>query len=406
MMFRNAPRRGGRTVAAICSAAAMLLTGCGFTGIYDIPLPGGADVGANPIEMKIHFRDVLDLVPQTHVKINEVAVGRVEEINLAKDSWNAEVTILLNRNTNMPGNALANIKMSSLLGEKYVELVHPPEGSARGKLDNGSVIPVSRTNRNVEIEEVLGALSMLLNGGGVEQLNTITKELNNVYQGAGGTRELKAVLHNSNTLVKGLDGQTSSIDRALNGLNRLSKVLREDKEIVAKALDDLSPGMKVLIEQRKDLVRSFESLSKLSEVATDVMNKSKGDFIDNLESLRPILKHLADSGSDLPKSLELLVSFPFADSAVDIVKGDYANLFARIDLDIQAIIDNFRRNKGHPTPGLPILKELPMEEGEPLDPNQVLPHLPFANPNLPAGSPSLDGSGAGQLIEGLTGGGR
>src|SRR5205823_4925954 len=105
------------------------------------------------------------------VKVNEVPIGRVDKIGLAKDGWTAEVTMLLNGDVKLPANALARIRQSSLLGEKYIELSPPAESSA-GKLADGALIPVDRTNRNTEVEEVLGALSMLLNGGGVDQLNT------------------------------------------------------------------------------------------------------------------------------------------------------------------------------------------------------------------------------------------
>lgn len=388
-----------RALIALLATLALAATGCSsFTGIYDLPLPGGADLGEDPIRVKIQFRDVLDLVPQTHVKVNEVPVGRVEKIDLADDGWHAEVTVLLRRDADMPANSLANIKQSSLLGEKYIDLVHPPRGTARGELTDGSVIPLSRTNRNVEVEEILGALSMLLNGGGIEQVNTITKELNKTL--TGNEPEIKALLHNANTLVRGLNGQTDDIDRALHSLNRLSKTLRKDKHVVAKALDDLSPGMKVLVDQRKDLTRMLKSLRKLSEVATDTLQRSQDDLIDNLESLRPILQNLADA-EDLPQSLELLVSFPFSDGAVEGAKGDYLNLFARVSLDLEEIVKNFRRNRGHPMPGLPIVKDLPMAEGELLDPNQLpLPDLevPQILPEIP-----MDGSGPRRLIESLTG---
>lgn len=385
--------RARRALAAAVTSAALLLSGCGsFTGIYDLPLPGGADVGDDPIEMKVQFRDVLDLVPQTHVKVNEVAVGRVDKVELAKDGWHAEVTILLNRSAKMPENSLANIKQSSLLGEKYIELVHPPKGTARGKLDNGSVIPLSRTNRNVEIEEILGALSMLLNGGGIEQINTITKELNKTF--TGNEQEIKALLRNASTLAQGLNGQTDDIDRALHSLNRLAKTLRKDKEIVSRALDDLSPGMKVLVNQRKDFTRMLTSLRNLSSVATDVMNKSKKDTIQNLNYLRPLLTNLAKS-KDLGESLELLVSFPFADSAVESVRGDYFNLaVARFNFNVEEILGNFQRNNGHPLPGLPIVKDLPLTP----------PQTPLPATEVPQGLP-LDGSGAADLVGSLLGGG-
>ena len=388
-----------RVLTALLTTVALLVTGCGsFTSIYDLPLPGGADLGDDPIEVKIQFRDVLDLVPQTHVKINEVTVGRVEKVDLADDGWHAEVTVLLRRDADMPANALANIKQSSLLGEKYIDLAHPPQGTARGKLTDGSGIPLSRTNRNVEVEEILGALSMLLNGGGIEQVNNITKELNKTL--TGNEPEIKALLRNANTLMRGLNGQTDDIDTALHSLNRLSKTLRKDKQVVAKALDDLPPGMQVLVDQRKDLTRMLKSLRKLSTVATDTLEKSQRDFIDNLDSLRPILQNLADA-KDLPEALELLVSFPFSDAAVDGAKGDYFNLFARVSLDLEEIVKNFRRNRGHPMPGLPIVKDLPMEEGELLDPNQ----LPLPDVEVPQLLPTLpiDGSGPRKLIEELTG---
>ena len=50
--------------------------------MYDLPLPGGADVGAHPYTVTAQFTDVLDLVPQAAVKVNDVAVGRVQSITL------------------------------------------------------------------------------------------------------------------------------------------------------------------------------------------------------------------------------------------------------------------------------------------------------------------------------------
>ena len=71
----------------LASAGVLTLTACSFEGIYDLPMPGGADLGDHPYTVKAQFRDVLDLVPQSGVKVNEVPVGRVEAITLAPDGW-------------------------------------------------------------------------------------------------------------------------------------------------------------------------------------------------------------------------------------------------------------------------------------------------------------------------------
>ena len=42
----------------------LLLGGCGFSP-YQLPLPGGADLGDEPYTVEIQFRDVLDLVPKS-----------------------------------------------------------------------------------------------------------------------------------------------------------------------------------------------------------------------------------------------------------------------------------------------------------------------------------------------------
>lgn len=392
-----------KAVVAGCASAAVLLSGCGFTGIYDIPLPGGADIGDDPIEMKVQFRDALDLVPQSGVKIKEVAVGRVEKIELAPNGWNAEVTMLVNRDVNLPANSLANLKQSSLLGEKYIELAPPPKGSEQGKLTDGAVIPVSRTNRNVEVEEVLGALSMLLNGGGVAQLNTITKELNKAT--SGNEAEVKALFRNSEALVRNLDSQSANISRALDGLNRLSASLNSQKDKIVGAIEPIGDGAAALEAQRGQLVKMLTALRSLSAVAVDTMNKSQEDFVANLKALLPTLRKLEEAGSDLPKALELLVTFPFADSAVPMIKGDYANLYSTINLDLEEIAKTFGRHRGNPFDGLPVLKELPIGEDQPVDPSLILPVPGSDSPALPSGStrsPSL--TGAAGIFNVLAGG--
>lgn len=389
-----------KALIALGTSAMLMLSGCGFTGIYDLPLPGGADIGSDPIELKVHFRDALDLVPQSGVKINEVAVGRVDRIALAPDGWNAEVTLLVNRNVDLPANTLANLKQSSLLGEKYIELAPPPKGTAQGKISDGMLIPLARTNRNVEIEEVLGALSMLLNGGGVAQLNTITKELNKAT--SGNETEIKALFQNSEKLVRNLDSQSADISRALDGLNRLSATLNSQKDKIVGAIEPIGAGAEALEKQRGQLVKMLNALRSLSSVAVDTMNKSQEDFVANLKSLLPTLRKLEQAGSDLPKALELLVTFPFADSAVPMIKGDYANLYSTIDLNLEEIAKTFGRHRGNPFDGLPILKELPIGEGQVIDPSLILPTPGAESPALPSQAPPL--SGAAGLFSMLSGG--
>ena len=333
-------------------AAVVLAVAAGFTfvavgvdmprisGIEELPLPGGADLGGQPVEITAEFRDVLSLVPQSAVKFNDVAVGRVAKVRLAEDGWTARVTMRVNGDVRLPEDPYARIEQSSLLGEKYVQLVAPPkrrpaqtpaafvEGAEE---PGGADIPLSRTNRNPEVEEVLGALSMLLNGGGVSQLKTITKELNKAL--SGNEPEVHSMLRRVEKLVKNLDGHRKDITDALDSVNRLASTLSSRRKQIGTTLTGLSPGIEVLSKQRGQLMRMLGSLDDLSDVAVETVEKTKDDFVADLRALAPALRGLADAGRDLPDSLQVLFTYPFTDEVLRGVKGDYLNVY----LDMTAV---------------------------------------------------------------------
>jgi len=320
--------RLGRAACCWLAAGTVLGTGgcSGYNAMADVPLPGGAALGSHPYTVKADFSDVLSLVPQASVEVNDVPVGRVTRISLASDSWTAVVTMEVNGDVRLPADAYASLEQSSLLGEKYVELSGPPTNQpATGSLAGGAIIPLARTNRSPEVEEVFGALSLLLNGGGVQQLKTISTELNQAL--AGNQPEVRDLLGQLNTVVSDLNAHRSDITAALDGLNQLSSTLAARNQQIDTVLSDLSPGLSVLSDQRQQLVTMLQSLTTLSGVAVSTVNASQADLVADLKGLAPTLQRLADAGQDLPNSLQVLVTYPFTDQVLNGVKGDYLNTY-------------------------------------------------------------------------------
>ncbi|MEV3922539.1 MCE family protein [Actinomadura coerulea] len=318
--------RTPKLVAAL-AAGVVLTAGCSVR-LEDVPLPGGADLGDHPYTVKVRFEDVLNLVPQAAVRVNDVPVGRVKKVSLPKGAWQAEVTLAVNGDVHLPANATANLEQSSLLGEKYVKLAAPLTAPSPQRLSDGAVIPASRTTRNADTEEVFGALSLLLSGGGLPQIRTINRELNQALNGRED--KVRSALRNLDTFTSTLNRNRQSIVNALDGLNRLSSTVRARNGQVGTVLDDLSPGLKVLEEQRGRLVEMLRRLEKLSDVAVRTINASRDDTAANLRSLAVVLRKLADSGRDLPKSLEILLTYPFTDEALKAIKGDYLNAYVTV----------------------------------------------------------------------------
>ncbi|MFD3334761.1 MCE family protein [Streptomyces sp. NPDC058700] len=367
-----------------------------FDGIEDLPLPGGADLGSHPYTVTAELDDVLSLAPQSAVKVNDVAVGRVTAIELGTGTWSARVTLEINGDVRLPADAGARLEQSSLLGEKYLQLVAPAKGKG-GRLTDGSVIPLARTSRNTEVEEVFGALSLLLNGGGVNQLKTITRELNSAL--GGREPEVRSMLRRVNTLVANLDAHRGDITRALDGVNRLSATLAGRKEDVDTVLTGLAPGLKTLENQRGSLLTMLRALDTLSGVAVSTIDASRKDMVADLKALAPTLTALADAGADLPESLQVLLTYPFTDEVMRGIKGDYLNTYLHLAAapGTQVIPPLIPRAEPAPTPAPtpgPASDRRPGKGGGAQTPRTALPLPPVqpAGPSGPATAPK-DGGG-------------
>lgn len=398
MIARSLLTRMG--VAAV--AGAFLLTGCSFEGAQEFTLPGGVATGADAYEIKVEFSNVLDLVPQSAVKVNGVTVGSVAEIEL-KNERTALVTVQVLDEVRLPANSTASVSQTSLLGEKYVSLKPPPPGKAVSTqlrdMQPEPYIPLERTTRNAEVEQVLSALSLVLNGGGLEQVQTISKEITNILQGR--EPEIKDLLDELDQFVGGLDQQKADIVRALDSLDRLTARLADQRVIIATALQDLPGGARILADQRANLTQLVKGLDRLGNVAVRVIKASQQNTVADLKALQPVLAGLNSAGKSLPRALELLTTYPFPREVASGIRGDYANLF--ISLDLSSLLVN-------PLPALPGPLRQIASSGAPTTPRSAPstgrpdgPSRP-ADPSRPTGPTRPDGPALElPAIPGLTG---
>ena len=323
-------------VVALSSVAALALTGCELS-VYNLPLPGGPDAGENPLEITVEFADVLDLVPQSTVKVNDVSVGKVTEIDL--EGYHALVTLEVRNDVELPANAVAELRQTSLLGEKFVSLAAPESGASSDLLEDGDQITLEQSGRNPEVEEVLGALSLLLNGGGVAQLQTINKELSAALEGREGAA--RSVFRQIREFMGQLDANKEDIVAAIEALNRLAISAEAQLPTIDAALEELPSALLSVDRQRDDLVAMLRSLNELSDVAVGVIRKSKAGTIESLELLSPVLSQLAASGDNFVKAFHVFLTFPFVDETVgrdpqvarNLHMGDFTNLSVTVDVD-------------------------------------------------------------------------
>ncbi len=325
-------RRAAAVLAGVLLSGA--LSGCDFAGLQDMSLPGGPDLGDRPYEVTAEFANVLGLAEHSAVKVDGVTVGEVEDIR--RSGWHAEVTLRLPRDVRLSPRATARVQQTSLLGEKFVSL-HP--GPATGAyLADGDRIELPATSRGVEVEEVLGATSMLLNGGGLDQVRTISTELHTALD--SGQVDTRRFLRELTAFITTVDQQRARIVSIMANLDRLARSVNRDPQVVDRALRDLAPALRVLTAQRKPLVRMLDRLGRFSEVTTRVVREAGRDLVADLRALRPVLTQLRRAGKELPESIEAILSFPFPDEVLEAARGDYVNLAVEMDLTPFTLLGN------------------------------------------------------------------
>lgn len=328
-----------RAITALAVALGLVaLPGCEFHGANSFTLPGTKGGGPGAYTIQAQMPDVQNLQRNSRVRVNDVTVGNVTNIEL--QGWHALVTMTLDGDVDLPANASATIGQTSLLGSVHVELA-PPKGVApQGKLKNGSLIRLASASSYPSTERTLAAVSLLLNGGGLGQLQDVTKALSTAF--TGREQDLRSLLSQLDKFVGYLNDQKTDIIAASDSLNNLVGQFADQRPVIDKALRTVPDAVAVLKDERDNLAEALGEVGKFGALAADSVNKTKENLIKELKDLGPVLQSLADAGPALTRAIGFYGTFPWPRDTMDKwLRGDYANLTAVIDLTLSRLDASF-----------------------------------------------------------------
>lgn len=285
-------------------------------------LPGDA-VSGDSYSITVQLADVQNLVSNSLVKLDNANVGQIRSITV-RESF-AEVDVELSEGVEIPNGSTVKLAQTSVLGAQYLEFI-PPAEQTPGKLLPGDTLDVNSSAAYPSTESVLAALSLILNGSGLEQLRSIMTELNDATDGR--TAAANRAISQLKTFVSGLHKQRDDIGRAIDSLGKLSATLADQSSTVAEGIDNLEPALTVLADQREELVTMLDRVGVFGAKVGSVIARSNADLNSIAAELRPALKGLEESGDDLVGSLIVGLTVPFPVTVIDKgMKGDYQNLF-------------------------------------------------------------------------------
>lgn len=321
-------------LAALCIACTAALSACEWKGLNSFKLPGTAGGGPGSYTIQAQLPDVVTIQENSRVRVTDVNVGNVTKVEL--QDWHALVTMRIDGDVHLPANATAKVGQTSLLGSMHIELAPPIDEPPVGQLRNGSLIPLSHASMYPTTEQTLASVSMLLNGGGLAQLQEINQAIAKAF--AGREKDMRSLLNQLDEFIAKVNGQTDDIIAAAENLNALAGQVAAKDPVVDKALTTLPPALAVLAEQRNNIADAIDALGKFSATATDTIHQSKESLVANLRNIAPVLRSLADTGPALTKGLDGLATYPWPTSTIpNWFRGDYANLTLVVDLTLSRI---------------------------------------------------------------------
>lgn len=323
-----------RCTAALVGAVVITASGCGWRGLNSVPLPGTEGHGPGAFTVQAQMPDVENIQQNSRVRVGDVTVGTVTKIE--RQGWHALVTMRLDGGVTLPAAVTATVGQTSLLGSLHIELAPVPGVPATGTLHDGSLIPLSAARAYPSTEQTLTAISLLLNGGGIGQIQDITEAFSTAL--AGRDTDLRGLIDKLDAFTAQVNDQTGDIISALEAVNRLTSQLAAHKPVLDKALRTVPSAIKVLADDRAKIVDALTLLGRFSALAADSADQTKEALARIFADLAPVLKSLADAGPALTRSLSFLTTFPWSKETIENwQRGDYANLTMVVDLTLSRI---------------------------------------------------------------------
>jgi phospholipid/cholesterol/gamma-HCH transport system substrate-binding protein len=297
-------------------------------------MPGTKGGGPGSFQIQAQMPDVNNIQPNSRVRVADATVGTVTKIE--RQGWHALVTMHLDGDVNLPDNATAKIGLTSLLGSLHIELAPPKDDPPQGRLHEGSVIPLAHGAAYPSTEQTLAALSMVLNGGGLGQVQDITEAFSTAFRGR--EQDLRDLIGRLDTFAGVLNDQSSDIVAATDKLNELAGKFAAQQPVLDRALTTIPDALAELNDERANLVEAADKLGKFAALTADTVNQSKDNLVKILRNAGPVLESLANAGPSLTRSLSLLATYPFPNETIEKwQRGEYANLTAIIDLPLSRI---------------------------------------------------------------------
>ena len=304
----------------VALASAVLASSCS--------LPGQVE---GPVELTAVFDDVGDLVAGHSVQVADVRVGSIVGIELT-DDFQAEVTMKIKDDLELPVGTEAILRTTSLLGEKFIEL-RPPRDLAGLPVRQGPFLEdgqsLADTSQAPELEFVAQEAVEVLGGVISSDLSTLIETGSAAF--AGRSAELGSVLDSLALVTGTLADQTGDIVSIIDGLDQASATLASGSDRIDALLVNLARTTEVLADNRELTLQTLRDLTRLASAQNEIVFEPFRDDIERqIRQLDAVLAVVAEQRGEVGVLVDWLAQF--AQKTPLGIPEDFAQVYGWFEL--------------------------------------------------------------------------
>jgi phospholipid/cholesterol/gamma-HCH transport system substrate-binding protein len=256
---------------------------------------------------RAEFTDVAGLVEGDEVRIAGVRVGQVTGIGLADPATGkddrpvADVELEVSKDVPLPAAVHATIRYRNLVGQRYIALTEG-EGSSGETLDEGAVIPLAQTTNALDLTVLFGGFQPLLQALSPADVNRVSFEIIQVFQGEGGT--MQSLLAHVGSLTNSLADRDHVIGSVIENLTTVMGTLADRDQQVSDLVVSLQQFVSGLSQDRNAIFDSLQTIDALATSTSDFLEQARAPLAADIQGLGKLSNNVADTGNLVEKFLQ------------------------------------------------------------------------------------------------------
>jgi phospholipid/cholesterol/gamma-HCH transport system substrate-binding protein len=288
-----------RTTSALVKLVIFMVVTAVATGVLAVVI-GNLSFGATH-SYKAVFADATGLVKGDDVRIAGVKVGSVKGISLV-DRTRALVTFDVQADTALMRSTHVDIRYRNLVGQRYVALTNEIGGT--GVLPPGSTIPVSRTSPALDLTLLFNGFKPLFQALSPSDVNELSYEIIQVFQGQGGT--LDGLLAHTASVTQTLAARDQVIGSLITNLNSVLAHIGDRNHQLNQLITTFRQFVGGLKHDRGAILGSLDQISQLSTQTADLVSGIRAPFVSDIHHLRGFAANLDRGRPEIDRALQVM----------------------------------------------------------------------------------------------------